>query len=214
MSSHTGNTRAECLPFIPKGIASLLDVGCSDGIFAAHLQTERPELTIDGVEIDTTSASAARGRMRTVFLGHFPDSVPLDVSYDCITFLDSLEHMLDPSLALREAARRLTAGGSVVASIPNIRNAGALRTILAERDWPSHDHGIFDRTHVRFFTAKSIRRLFAEAGYEIERFEPINVSRHPAVNILSALFGRDIRALQFAVVARYRGQAETAHLAG
>lgn len=200
MSDHAGNPRTECAPFVPQGIRTLLDVGCSDGLFAELIQRERPGLIVDGVEIDPATATSATPLMRKVFEGSFPEAVPEGVQYDCIAFLDCLEHILEPWDALEEAARRLTPGGTVVASIPNIRHAGALRTILKHKDWPWHDFGTFDRTHVRFFTETSMRRLFEESGYTVTTCAPINESTSPAVRALALLLGKDIKAMQFVLV--------------
>ncbi|HEX9042605.1 MAG TPA: hypothetical protein VF838_16590, partial [Trebonia sp.] len=67
--------------------------------------------------------------------------------------------------------------------------------------------GILDRTHLRFFTTRSIRRMYEGLGYEILRHEGINAlpslpRRYRLANAL--LRGRldDMRFTQFATVVR------------
>jgi hypothetical protein len=62
----------------------------------------------------------------------------------------------------------------LVGSIPNIRYYRHLYEMLLLRDWRYRGTGILDRTHLRFFTERSLRRDLAEAGLQIELFRRIN----------------------------------------
>jgi hypothetical protein len=57
----------------------------------------------------------------------------------------------------------------VIASIPNVRNLKVLAPLLFKGDWQYQTSGILDRTHVRFFTRRTVLELFSGAGYEIQR---------------------------------------------
>lgn len=199
------------MPFIPAGARSVLDVGCSDGLFAEFLQRQRPDLVVDGVEPDKITGTAASARVRTLYRGLFPEAVPDDVRYDCIAFLDCLEHIVEPWDVLRAAAGHLNPGGVVVASLPNIRYASALNTLLRKKDWPWEENGTFDRTHVRFFTEVSMRRLFEWSGYHVEASAPINEAGGLKARALAAVLGSDVLAMQFVVVGRpaESGQTQT-----
>lgn len=61
-------------------------------------------------------------------------------------------------------AIKLSVGNLIVSSIPNIRYFRILLKILYTKDWQYEDHGILDKTHVRFFTRKSIEKMYQEAG--------------------------------------------------
>ena len=94
--------------------------------------------------------------------------------FDVITFNDSLEHFPNHLPPLEACHSLLKPDGVIVASIPNVRYIENLRHLLFEMDWNYEDMGIRDRTHLRFFTKKSILRTFEEAGYQVLRIKGIN----------------------------------------
>lgn len=68
-------SRPEILPFVPDGIASLLDVGCGTGGFGALIR-ERfgPGLRLEGVEpVGAARERAERAGFDRVRDGYFPD---------------------------------------------------------------------------------------------------------------------------------------------
>ncbi len=87
--------------------------------------------------------------------------------FDVITFGDVLEHLRDPSSVLCNLRATISAGGYVVASIPNVAHR-SLRLSLLFGEFNYSDAGLLDRTHLRFFTLKSINELMREAGFAIE----------------------------------------------
>ncbi len=46
----------------------------------------------------------------------------------------------------------------MVGSVPNVRYFKNLFDLLVLRDWDYKDSGVLDRTHLRYFTLKSLRR--------------------------------------------------------
>lgn len=79
---------------------------------------------------------------------------------------DVLEHLADPWETLRQVRRVLAPGGTVVASIPNVRHWQVVRDLLEGR-WEYAEAGILDRTHRWFFTRRSLARLFEETGFTV-----------------------------------------------
>ena len=124
--------------------------------------------------------------------------------YDLIIFNDVLEHLYDPWAILKKSAEKLAKGGKVVASIPNIRHLYTMFDIVIKKDFKYTDAGILDKTHLRFFTKKSIIRMFDECGYKIIKIQGINGMKSfkfKILNILSFGFLKETSYLQFAVVA-------------
>ncbi len=82
-----------------------------------------------------------------------------------VVFADVLEHLVDPWAALRTVIPILAPGGSVVASIPNVRQIRILAKLGLGRLDYKEGPGTLQRDHVRFFTRRTINGMFGEAGY-------------------------------------------------
>ena len=207
-SSYYQQVRPEMFDFIPGTAKKVLDVGCSSGNFAMEVK-RRNGAEVWGVEPFESAAAEAREKLDKVYASTFSEQLHLPEQYfDCIIFNDVLEHMPYPQEALAYAKRLLQTNGVIVASIPNIRYYKALKTIVNKADFPWEESFIFDKTHLRFFTKKSIERMFIQAGFTIQKLEGINKQVSTAsgfwISLLNVLSGNkfaDIRYLQFAVVA-------------
>lgn len=209
--------RRDMIPFVPAPARSVLDVGCGRGGFGAALKEARLEadrpVSVTGIEADAEAAATARQRYDQVVTGLFPHDLPDGSAFDCIVFNDILEHLVDPWDALRRARDLIRPGGSVVASIPNMRYWPVFWRLVARGEWRYASDGVLDRTHLRFFTAGSVREMFAGAGYTLRELKPINPVEmselEPASRRILKLVGwwrpslqAELRAQQFAVVAR------------
>jgi 2-polyprenyl-3-methyl-5-hydroxy-6-metoxy-1,4-benzoquinol methylase len=202
--------RPEMLRFVPQNASKILDVGCAMGSFGRRLKIER-SAEVWGVEINEHAAATATQRLDKVFCGSFDKNLDLPKhKFDCITFNDVLEHFADPYSALIYAKELLNDGGKVVASIPNVRYFDNVWKFLVDRDWQYTDQGILDRTHLRFFTQKSIVSTFEGLGYsidciqgigELEQLHPYRTRKYKFLNRLLMNHISDMRYLQFAVVA-------------
>lgn len=203
--------RIEMCMYIPASANIVLDVGCNTGGFAEALKAERNHITVWGLEPAEDAAEIAKTRVDHLVMDTFTANAPIpDYFFDAITFNDVLEHIVDPWEALRLAATKLKKGGCVVASIPNVRQFDNLLHILFEQDFRYEALGIRDKTHLRFFTKKSIVRLLEDSGFFVERIQGINEDWWtPSLvrRVFFKLFGSlidDTKYTQFAVVARPR----------
>ncbi len=146
-----------------------MDIGCSSGGFGA-LVKRKLGIEVWGIEPFEAAVIKASERLDHVIHGVFPDGVDLESEkFTCITFNDVLEHMADPWTALKVAKNHLTSDGVVVASLPNIQCYSVIRDLIIEQDFKYEESGILDKTHLRFFTKKSICRLLEESGYDVLR---------------------------------------------
>ena len=90
-----------------------------------------------------------------------------------------------------------------------MRHWEVLWELLVTKDWKYRQEGILDRTHLRFFTEKSVRRLFVEAGFVIARESGINDVFNPVrrmilrtAGLLTLGYYNDIGYRQFGILAR------------
>ncbi len=105
---------------------------------------------------------------------------------------DILEHLREPVAALRWLRRQLEPGGRLVTSLPNSGHAYVRWNIVRGR-FPLHDRGLFDRTHLHFFTWEGWRQLLTEAGFHIET---VRTTATPAAVALPSLPSPVVRALE------------------
>jgi 2-polyprenyl-3-methyl-5-hydroxy-6-metoxy-1,4-benzoquinol methylase len=150
-----------------------LEVGCGEGLFrknVAHVSHYW------GIEPDPVSARKAAALLDCVWTGTF-DAVQGDLPanhFDLVVCNDVIEHMADPWLFLDSLRAKMAPGSFLVGSFPNVRYVGNLVEVIFLKEWRYTDEGILDRTHLRFFTAKSFSRLLRESGFVIEKMKGIN----------------------------------------
>ena len=79
---------------------------------------------------------------------------------------------------------------------------------MVKGEFPHEPSGVFDRTHLRFFTRKSMVEMFERAGYEMVRQTGITPLRVKWIRwlLLAPIFWLlpDTRFQQFACIARPR----------
>ena len=140
--------------------------GVSSGYLAEAL-TDAGRI-VDGAEIDAGAAESARRVCETVIVGDLQHlgADALTHDYDVLLFGDTLEHLPDPALVLARLRPRLKSGGVVVVSVPNIAN-WAMRLSLLLGRFRYTDRGILDRTHLRFFTRRTVVELLKSSGYRV-----------------------------------------------
>jgi len=167
--------RSELAVHVPPDAKRVLDIGCGGGAFGRSLK-ERGVEEVIGIEIDERACALARDVLDDAFAGNIEQmELPFEPGhFDCVTFGDVLEHLIDPAATLRRIAPFLAPEGLVVASIPNARFCQVVQ-MLAEGRWKYEDAGILDRTHLRFFTAAEMQVLFQGAGYDILKMLPLSM---------------------------------------
>lgn len=143
----------------------VLDVGCAGGYLSAILASRGYRVT----GVDSPGAACAG----------FPESVELleadlDLGlpaltggFDFVICADVLEHLRRPAMLLRELHGVLAHGGKLAVSLPNSGHAYFRWTVLRGR-FPAEDRGLFDRTHLHFYTWRGWKDLFSAAGFGIE----------------------------------------------
>jgi len=185
----------------------IFEGGVSSGYFARVLV--EAGYTVDGAEIDPVAAAAAGTICDRLVVGDLAalDLAALAPVYDGFVFGDTLEHLADPVALLRRLRPLLADDGALVVSIPNIANWAVRLGLLAGR-FRYTERGILDRTHLRFYTARTVREMLAEAGFRTDelvatvpvpliRWRPLLWLAHRIGNLRPSLF-----AYTFVIVAR------------
>jgi len=146
----------------------VLDLGCGNGFMAEKLafQGNRvvgmdllPEPILRNVFQDYISVDLRQGLQGVI--GQLGGK-----EFDKVLLMDVLEHLPQPERLLQDCHAVLKSNGQLLVSVPNIANITVRLLLLAGR-FDYTERGILDRTHFRFFTRVSIRRLLEQNGYQI-----------------------------------------------
>lgn len=212
-SNHYFNgSRPEMLKFFPKEFKTYLDIGCGRGGMIALIK-ESNTVEAWGIEYVEDQAKSAEEVADRVYFGAIEDNLDKlpDGYFDVISCLDVLEHLTYPEEVLRKIRSKLSPEGVIISSIPNVRHFSNMYNLLVRRDWKYEVTGILDYTHLRFFTSKSILRMYNNAGYEIIMNEGINPAKwwkYLIVNIFTLGMFNDGKYIQYATVAKAASQTK------
>ena len=103
----------------------------------------------------------------------------------------------------------LRPGGHVVISIPNIRFIKITADLVVRGRFDYQDQGVLDRTHLRFFTRRSLNELFVQAGFPTPTIRRLRYPAQSHVTRTGARILRDLGCKQF-VASAHRPALETA----
>jgi len=200
------------LKYIPEGTKTILEFGCGFGGFST-LVKEKLGIESWAVEIEKNAAQEAAKKLDKVINADASEALQQipDDYFDCIVLFDILEHLIDPYSLLCSLKTKLTKTGVIVASIPNIRYYRAFVDFVIHGNWDYKEHGIMDKTHLRFFTYKSISKTFKQLGFEILELQGIHPTSSRTYKLLNILFLNlvsDIRYKHFAVVVKPKLKSE------
>lgn len=158
------------------GRGPILDVGAAQGMLGQALGTVAP---IDAVEPHPHWAEHARAYYRRVFATAIEDAPLPKGEYATVVCADVLEHTADPVAVLRELSEAARSDATFIISLPNVAHLSARLLLLFGR-WPQMERGIFDRTHLHFYTRHTAEHMLADAGLRVVRARPTPVPLHMA----------------------------------
>ncbi len=145
---------------------SVLDIGCSSGIFLDEARTAgmRPH----GAELSPDTAAFAHDHFGLpVHHGSWREAGYEAASFDVITLFDVIEHLPDPFGELQAIHRLLKPGGLLLQSTPDIdglfpRASLPLAKVLDYWPHPEPPHHLFQ------FSAKTLAKMLERAGFRVE----------------------------------------------
>jgi len=195
----------------------LIEVGCNNGSLARAYRNLNPICNYTGIEIDPETANSARQHCDFVLNMNIEtaDDVFYEGARDCDHWIfgDVLEHLREPWSVLSKIRKVIPPHGTVLACIPNIQH-WSVQARINMGDFSYEPGGLLDRTHLRWFTRKTIIEMFQGAGFSIVSLlprvfnEPARERFLPAISLMAGYSGtdpdeavRDALALQYVVKA-------------
>ena len=143
--------------------------------------------------------SAARPFYRSIQTARIEDAELPRAEYPVVVCADVLEHTPDPEAVLRQLVAASTSNAVFVISLPNVAHLAA-RLLLLVGSFPRHDRGIFDRTHLHFYTRSTALELIHSADLRVTR---VSTTPVPLEDVWPAALGPHARelAMQMQVLA-------------
>lgn len=167
------SARVEVQALVPAGVRRVLDVGCSSGALGAALKA-RDGAEVIGIELDEGYAEKAAARLDRVIVADVEELASRDDieatlgRFDCLIAADVLEHLRDPWTALARLAALVDPGGAVIVSVPNVRFWETFWMLGRHGTFPRAGQGLFDKTHLRWFTLYDAIGLLDQAGVQYD----------------------------------------------
>jgi len=156
--------------------ALCLDIGCGEGFFCKLLLDKG--LNVVGEDLDKQCVELAWNRLKHIQSFHVvhADAQQLPFRTECFNLIicaEVIEHLLSPSLLMKDIAITLKAGGKFLLSTPNAigiwnlvfdRLAGCIRNlVLTVSGQPKYRSG-----HISLFTYATLTETLRRFGFAIE----------------------------------------------
>jgi SAM-dependent methyltransferase len=181
MISSKGNyydhVRLELIEFIRKDSNIVLDVGCGSGNTGQAIKELGKAKKVIGIELVPEIANRAKDNLDEVICGDIETlDLPYKEYFDYIILGDVLEHLYHPWRYVSKIRSYLKKNGYIISSIPNVRYWQILKPLIVRGSWEYANKGILDITHLRFFTKKSMVKLFQDSGFnQVEAIPSFNI---------------------------------------
>jgi hypothetical protein len=160
---------------IPDGLQSIIEVGSGSGVLAKAIKQRSPATQYIGIELEPEYAILSSRYCDLVLTDNI--ETPSDElrkyiqAASALIFSDVLEHLYNPWHTLKFLRSEISNECAIYASIPNIQHWSIIFGLISG-NFDYADSGLLDRTHIRFFTKKTIISLFTDCGYEIKSISP------------------------------------------
>lgn len=160
--------------------STVLDVGCAGGALAGALKQNKNCL-VYGLEGNSQNVSLALNSgffaeinlqdLNLLKASDYPDYL---AKFDYIVCGDVLEHLLEPENVLTKLRNYLKPDGRMIISLPNVAHA-SIKANLLLNDFSYTPLGILDKTHLHFYTYRSIARLLTDVKLTIVKASAVSM---------------------------------------
>lgn len=173
MNNYFNVDRKDMISFLPGYYSKVLEIGCANGEFVKYL---RNDCEVWGCEMNLAAAEIASTKLFKIIVGKYSEivnEIP-DNYFDLIICNDVIEHMDDHDWFLNSIYKKVVKGGFLIGSVPNVRHVRNMYNLIVLKDWEYTDSLTLDRTHLRWFTFKSLKHAFIRNNWKIEVIKGIN----------------------------------------
>ncbi len=166
----------------------ILDVGCGDGLFSELIRKGNTKVGVDFIPVSDSIRKNLDEYYQIDLNNGLPEEIKQKEKFDYILMLDILEHLYNYDKIIKDSKNLIKPDGKIIISIPNIANIYIRLGLLFGR-FTYKDKGILDRTHLKFFTYYSIKKIIKDYNLQIikQKVTPI-----PIIEVLPDFFKNNI----------------------
>jgi SAM-dependent methyltransferase len=145
---------------------SVIEFGCANGRLGEEYKKKFPGVRWTGVDINAEALALASSRLDEVLHCDLDADAPglPHATFDLVVFGDLIEHVRNPQRLLERVSRLCHETSQVVCCIPNMSHYSVVERLLAG-DISYDSAGLLDQTHLRFFSPRSVIKMFLDAGW-------------------------------------------------
>ena len=161
------------ISMIPEG-ANVLEIGCATGFMSEYLK-KKMNCRVTGIEAEPAQAKEAEERCDELICGKIDntdiqrkldDIVQKKGRFDVVFMSQVIEHIAYPEDVLTAVHRWIAPGGFLIISTCNIAHWRCRMKLMMGR-WEYEESGVYDNSHLRFFTINSFQKMMERCKYEI-----------------------------------------------
>lgn len=144
----------------------ILDVGCGNGSYLSSLKKLgwEAETQLYGIDFpNETLMHLKKYEHINIIEGDFLDITLPENFFDIITLRHVLEHLPDPTSALKKAFTLLKPNGIILINVPNFKSFEAL--VIFREKWRHIDAP----RHLYHFSPKTLKKLLSNTGFVVEK---------------------------------------------
>jgi 2-polyprenyl-3-methyl-5-hydroxy-6-metoxy-1,4-benzoquinol methylase len=152
----------EVIKLIEEDSLLILDIGCGAGSLAKKL-FEKGKF-VDGISISSEELQLADPFLRKGYLYNLENGLPPEIKfdcYDCVICSHVIEHIAYPERLLNDIKNVLKENGFLIIALPNLFHYKS-RIQLMKGNFFYTEAGIWDYTHLRWFSFRSAYKMLSE----------------------------------------------------
>ena len=166
---------ADVYSSIPLNAKKIIEIGTGSGALARQVILNNPNVKYIGVEIFDSYYEVSSKICSKMYLEDMEiasgELMREFIDADVVILADVLEHFKNPWRVLSRIKEWASENLMLISCIPNIQHWSVQMDVLAG-NFNYQETGLLDKTHLRFFTRKSIIEMFDSTGYNIIDIKP------------------------------------------
>lgn len=137
-------------------VKSFLEIGCGTGFVLSAIEKEFPQINLYGSEIYSEGLSFASSRVsKTKLMQMDAKEIPYKDEFEMIGAFDTLEHIREDEIVLKQIYKALKPGGGIMLTVPQHAFLWSL--------YDEHGH------HVRRYSAGELKLKVENAGFKVKK---------------------------------------------